>query len=93
MTYSVAFPYFGGVSAPVLTNKPKIKEAEIVDVAYDGWKKERGIEDDDPFMFSHPGIMHVHSLKFNCMLNTFFHKGYTHCNPVKIVYKLLNDNS
>lgn len=22
MTYSVAFPYFGGVSAPVLTNKP-----------------------------------------------------------------------
>ena len=71
----------------------KIKEAEIVDVAYDGWKKERGIEDDDPFMFSHPGIMHVHSLKFNCMLNTFFHKGYTHCNPVKIVYKLLNDNS
>ena len=23
MTYSVAFPYFGGVSAPVLTNKPQ----------------------------------------------------------------------
>ncbi|MBR4389702.1 MAG: M48 family metallopeptidase [Prevotella sp.] len=71
----------------------KIKEAEIVDVTYDGWKKERVIEKDDPFMFSHPGHFQVHRQKFNCMLNTFFHKGYTHCTPVKIDYKLLNDNS
>ena len=71
----------------------KIKEAEIVDVTYDGWKKERVIEKDDPFMFSHPGHFQVHSQKFNCMLNTFFYKGYTHCFPVKIDYKLLNDNS
>lgn len=27
LTYSVAFPYFGGVSAPVLTNKPNFLRA------------------------------------------------------------------
>lgn len=71
----------------------KIKEAGIVDKTYDGWKKEQVDEEDDPFMFSHPGIMHVHHQKFNCMLNTFFYKGYTHSFPLKIDYKLLYDNS
>ena len=69
----------------------KIKEAGIVDKTYDGWKKERD-NADDPFMFTHPGIYHSGCRKFNCILNTFFYKGYTCAFPLRIDYKLLHSD-
>ena len=70
----------------------KIKEARIVDETYYGWKKEWAPKEDDPYMFSPPGTWHVHNQKFNCMLNSFFYKGYTSGFPVKIDYKLLDSD-
>ena len=71
----------------------KIKEARIVNETYYGWKEGRDKEENDPFMYSPPGIMHIHRQKFNCMLNTFFYKGYTLCYPAKIDYKLLHNDT
>jgi len=69
----------------------KIKEAGIVDKAYDGWKKERD-KVDDPFMFTHPGNYHDGCRKFNCILNTFFYKGNICGFPLRIDYKLLHND-